>query len=122
MSVGVSVSDELKISHAKKLSYGSWSEVLGSSPLTNSLKTRQSSGVRRKKERTALSRPGAKLVCPCSQFLADFVGAAEDSRCVSLIDPFPECRHEIESVMQVFRGDEDVGIEQVQLSHPYLFS
>lgn len=49
-----------------------------------------------------------------------FVGAAEDAGAMSVVQPFPESWDKIEAIVQILRGDENVRIQKVHLSNPYL--
>lgn len=66
------------------------------------------------------------MICPLCQFVGTrrelqfYLFYAEHySRIIPGYQPLPECGTEIETVVQVFRLDEDVGIEQIGHSeHP----
>jgi len=69
--------------------------------------------IRGKKEGTSTrGRPIGKIVSPRPQFVAHLVDTGDPTRAVLGNKPLPECRTEIEAVVQVLRLDEDVCVEQ----------
>lgn len=58
-------------------------------------------------------RPGREVIGPGPELVADLLDAEQPPSRVLGVDPVPECRAEIESVMQVLRLDENPRVKQV---------
>ena len=71
-------------------------------------------GVRAQKKPRPLPGPFGKFVVNRLDFITYSLDAEDPARSSLPIKPVPECGAELESVVEVLRLDEDVGVEQVR--------
>ncbi len=113
-SMGVSLSDEIIVSDLKKLADSPGFVIAAPRPGAEGCEAGKDCAVRRHEEvAMPLLRPLGEFIVASEQLISDLLYRVDLAIGVCLIYPFPECRTEVETVVEILRLDEDVRVEQV---------
>jgi hypothetical protein len=114
MSMGKGVGYEVVVGYLKERIHGGGFVVLFSSPSADFAERRQYCGIGFQEEgSSAVRSPDGEFIVTGSDFIADLFDAEDPSGCVSLDEPIPECRTEIEAIMEILGLNEDIRIQKV---------
>jgi len=123
MSAGLGLRHKIVVGDLKKGAHRRRRIGLTVCPGADGRQCRKDQCIRREKETAAsLCRPLGQLVCNGLYLVSHLLDAEEYPGRIPGNEPFPEGRTEIEPVVKVLRGDEDVCVQQIghQYSTPRL--
>lgn len=108
------VRHEVKIRHLQKGVDSRRFVLLASDPSADLSKLSRDGGVRPVEQIvTVILHPLSQFIGSGSDFIGDFVDAANAAVCMAIDQPLPKRRAEVESVVQVLGLNEDVRVQQV---------